>query len=139
MAPPPTVWPGVHAHDAPGLINFLVRAFGFIEVVRVGEGDMVLHAELAWPAGGGIMLGSLRPDETPGSPGTPGTLMAYAVHPDPDALYRQAMDAGAIVVSGPEDTGYGSRQVTLADPEGNHWSFGTYAGGDLSDPARSGP
>jgi uncharacterized glyoxalase superfamily protein PhnB len=28
-----------------------------------------------------------------------------------------------------EDTDYGSRGFSIADEEGNRWSFGTYAGG----------
>ena len=55
--PPPQVWPTLRASDARGLIKFLADAFGFVEVVVYGEGDRVDHAQLAWPLGGGIMLG----------------------------------------------------------------------------------
>ena len=63
-APPPTVWPALRARDARRLIRFLVDALGFEETVVYGDqpdgsGDTVVHAELAWPLGGGIMLGSL--------------------------------------------------------------------------------
>ncbi len=44
----------------PGAIKFLVEAFGFEETAVYGEGDRVDHAELSWPEGGGIMLGSAR-------------------------------------------------------------------------------
>jgi hypothetical protein len=36
--------------------------------------------------------------------------------------------AGADVTDKPHDTDYGSRDFALRDPEGNHWSFGTYRG-----------
>ncbi len=37
--------------------------------------------------------------------------------------------AGAEVVLPLKDEDYGSRGFTVRDPEGNRWSFGTYAGG----------
>lgn len=52
----------------------------------------------------------------------------YIVVPDPDALYRRAVDAGATIVKGLTDEDYGSRGFTCRDPEGVYWSFGTYAG-----------
>jgi uncharacterized glyoxalase superfamily protein PhnB len=132
-APPPTVWPTLRAHDARGLIRFLVDAFGFEEVVTYGDqpdgsGDVVVHAELAWPLGGGVMLGSARDD--PGNPWTltPGTAGCYVVTDDPDALHARAVAAGAQVVAELHDTDYGSRDFAVRDPEGNLWSFGTYRG-----------
>ncbi len=58
--PAPQVWPTLRAHDARALIRFLVDAFGFEETVVYREGDRVDHAQLSWPPGGGIMLGSVR-------------------------------------------------------------------------------
>src|SRR5260370_23007944 len=78
--PPPQVWPTLRARDARGLIRFLVDAFGFEETVVYGEGDRVDHAQLSWPAGGGIMLGSAREDGAETSwPLRPGTF-------DPDEV-----------------------------------------------------
>ena len=59
--PEPQVWPTLRAHDAQALIRFLVEAFGFEETVVYADGDVVHHAQLSWPEGGGIMLGSVRP------------------------------------------------------------------------------
>jgi len=47
---------------------------------------------------------------------------------DPDALCARAEEAGAIIETGLHDTDYGSRDFSVRDPEGNHWSFGTYRG-----------
>ena len=58
----PMVWPTLRAKDAPGLIRFLVEGFGFREAEVVADGEVVNHAELRWPLGGGIMLGSARTD-----------------------------------------------------------------------------
>jgi uncharacterized glyoxalase superfamily protein PhnB len=126
QAPPPQVWPTLRARDARALIKFLVDAFGFEETVVYGEGDDVNHAELAWPPGGGVMLGSSR-SEGPAQ-AAPGTLNAYVVCDDPDALFTRAVENGAVVVAELHDTEYGSRDFAVLDPEENHWSFGTYRG-----------
>jgi uncharacterized glyoxalase superfamily protein PhnB len=126
--PPPQVWPTLRARNARALIEFLVHAFGFEETVVFGEGDRVEHAQLSWPLGGGIMLGSVRdvPDDAWAL--EPGSFGAYVVTDDPDALYARAVAAGATSVREPFDTDYGSRDFTVRDPEGNLWAFGTYCG-----------
>ncbi|MBB2942872.1 putative glyoxalase superfamily protein PhnB [Actinoplanes lutulentus] len=120
------VWPTLQANDARALIRFLIDAFGFQENVVHGDGDQVDHAQLDWPLGGGIMLGS-------GKPGSvwslkPGTFGAYVVTDDVDKLHERAAAAGAEILKPPFDTDYGSRDFTARDPEGNLWSFGTYRG-----------
>ena len=126
QAPPPQVWPTLSARDARALIKFLVDAFGFEETVVYGDGDTVNHAELAWPPGGGVMLGSHKLDGPEQM--TPGMFSAYVVCDDPDALFNQAVKHGAVVVTELNDTDYGSREFAVRDVEGNHWSFGTYRG-----------
>ena len=127
--PPPQVWPTLRAHDARALIRFLVDAFGFEETVVYGEGDRVEHAQLSWPLGGGIMLGSVRePGPDVSVPTAPGSFGAYVVTDDPDTLFARAAAAGAEVLQGLHETDYGSRDFSARDPEGNRWSFGTYRG-----------
>jgi uncharacterized glyoxalase superfamily protein PhnB len=127
--PAPQVWPTLRARDARALIRFLVDAFGFEEVVVYGDGERVDHAQLSWPPGGGIMLGSAREaDSGDAWPVQPGTFGGYVVTDEPDALFARATAAGATVVQGLHDTDYGSRDFAVRDPEGNHWTFGTYRG-----------
>ena len=126
--PPPQVWPTLRARDARALIRFLVDAFGFVEVAVYGEGDQVAHAELAWPPGGGIMLGSHRDDPADPWALPAGTFGAYVVTDDPDGLHDRALKAGAAIVRELNETDYGSREFAARDPEGNLWSFGTYRG-----------
>jgi uncharacterized glyoxalase superfamily protein PhnB len=125
-SPDPQVWPTLRARDARALIRFLVDAFGFEETVVYGEGDRVDHAQLSWPPGGGIMLGSVR-DGAEG-PSSPGTFAAYVVTDDVDGVYQRAKAAGAEITAEPHDTDYGSHDFAARDPEGNRWSFGTYRG-----------
>ena len=61
-----------------------------------GEGDRVDHAQLSWPAGGGIMLGSAREEDV--WPLRPGTFGAYVVTDDPDVLFSRVTAAGAHVL-----------------------------------------
>jgi uncharacterized glyoxalase superfamily protein PhnB len=128
QSPPPNVWPAFRAKDARALITFLTGALGFEEVVVYGEGDRVDHAELAWPPGGGVMLGSVRDDAEHSGVTPPGHLSVYVVTSDPDALCARALRHGATVTQELHDTDYGSRDFTVQDPEGNRWSFGTYPG-----------
>jgi uncharacterized glyoxalase superfamily protein PhnB len=126
--PPPQVWPSLRARDARALIRFLIDAFGFEETVVYGDGDRVDHAQLSWPLGGGVMLGSTRDDPDDQFALKPGTFGAYVVVDDTDGLYARAKAAGAEIVREPDTTDYGSRDFAARDPEGNLWSFGTYRG-----------
>lgn len=127
--PSKQVWPTLRAGDARGLIKFLTEAFGFEETVVYGEGDRVDHAQLSWPEGGGIMMGSARPEGTGDQwPIQPGSFGAYVVTDDPDAVHAKAVAAGAKIIMELHETDYGSRDFAAADPEGNRWSFGTYRG-----------
>ncbi len=126
--PAPQVWPTLRAHDARELIKFLVEAFGFEETVVYGDGDRVDHAQLSWPPGGGIMLGSARSAAEDDRSVQPGSFAAYVVTDDPDAVHAKATAAGAKIIEELHETDYGSRDFAAADPEGNRWSFGTYRG-----------
>jgi uncharacterized glyoxalase superfamily protein PhnB len=124
-----TIWPALRYRDARAAIRFLVDAFGFEEVVSFpGEDEsIVTHAELRWPEGGGIMLGSARVESVI-SELPPGTGSVYVVTAEPDALFERAKAAGARIVQELRDEDYGSRGFTARDPEGVYWSFGTYTG-----------
>lgn len=126
--PPPQVWPSLRATDARALIRFLVEAFGFEETAVYGEGDHVQHAQVSWPLGGGVMLGSSGRGEGDPFALTPGSFGCYVVADDIDALHERAAAAGATILRAPHDTDYGSRDFAARDPEGNLWSFGTYRG-----------
>lgn len=122
----------MRARDARTLIRFLVEAFGFEETVVYGEGERVDHAQLSWPLGGGVMLGSVPATGTEDPWALqPGTFGAYVVTDDTDALHERAAAAGAEITRKPFDTDYGSRDFAARDPEGNLWSFGTYRGEPL--------
>lgn len=122
------VWPGLAYDDAPAARAWLA-ALGFTEGILVpgdGPGE-IQHSEMIWPEGGRVMVHS-RGDG--GDFDTPtGSGNCYVVTADPDTVYKRARELGARFVRELADTDYGSRGFSVADAEGNSWSFGTYAGG----------
>ncbi|TCP50911.1 putative glyoxalase superfamily protein PhnB [Tamaricihabitans halophyticus] len=124
--PAPTVWPTLQARDANALIDFLVDTVGFLRTAVYADGDQVAHAQLDWPEGGGVMLGTHQP----GSDWSrePGTAGIYVVTDDPDGLHARLRAAGVEMVRDVADQEYGNRELSIRDPEGNLWSFGYYRG-----------
>jgi uncharacterized glyoxalase superfamily protein PhnB len=122
------IWPALRYSDAHAAIRFLIDAFGFEQVAVYETDGLVDHAELRWPGGGGVMLGSSGRADSAISDLPAGTGSIYIVTDDPDGLYKRAGAAGATVVAELRDEDYGSRGFTVRDPEGVFWSFGTYAG-----------
>ena len=130
-----TIWPCLNYRDAHAAIDFLTSAFGFVKTLVVDGGPErpVAHAELRFPEGGGVMLGSAIADGNEFERRPTGACSVYVVTDEPDALFARATQAGATVVRGLTDTDYGSRDFTVSDPEGNLWSFGTYCGEQAGD------
>ena len=132
MTPSPTVWPTMSYRDASAAVEFLTSAFGFVaNGVYKDEDDptQIMHAQLDWPPGGGIMLGSSRRPSEMTDPTGHGS--AYCVIDDTiylDDLFARATAAGAEVVRPVTAQDYGGRNFIVKDPEGNQWSFGDYAG-----------
>ena len=121
------IWAGIAYDDALAARAWL-RALGFEDGVVVTEDDgTVMHSEMVWPEGGRVMVHSRgKADDAFSTPR--GAANVYVVVDDPDAVWARARDLGARVVRPMEDTDHGSRGFSIADPEGNRWSFGTYAG-----------
>jgi uncharacterized glyoxalase superfamily protein PhnB len=124
------IWPALRYADARAAIRFLVDAFGFEEVASYpgATEEIVAHAELRWPGGGGVMLGSSSREDSPIDELPAGTGSVYVVTDDPDGLYERARAAGARIVRDLRNEDFGSRGFTARDPEGVYWSFGTYGG-----------
>lgn len=121
------VWPTVLYRDAEAGLAWL-SAIGFTElgVYRdPQDASIIVHAELAWPTGGGIMAGTYRESNTQW-PQTPGTTAVYLVTDTPDALHTAALAAGGTELAAVIDQDYGGRGGSVRDPEGNLWSFGHY-------------
>lgn len=118
-------WQTLSFRDTEAMTTWL-RAVGFTEHATYRDEQdpaVVVHAEWLWPGGGGIMFGTARPGTV--LEGT-GPSAAYLVTDDPDRAFTAAVDAGGTVVREMVDQDYGGRGGSVLDPEGNHWSFGSY-------------
>ena len=121
------IWASVVSDDAKSLRDWLI-GLGFTEDLLIpGEGDpLIHHCQLDWPEGGRLMLSSVGERTTPCRPGT-GSLHVVTV--DPDAVMSRARALEATIVHElVNQTDYPSREFTVADPDGNHWTFATFAG-----------
>lgn len=123
----PGVTPYLCVAGAAKAIDFYKKAFGAQELFRMPMGDKVGHAELK--IGGGIfMLADEFPEMGFKGPksvgGSPVMLMFYAE--DCDAVFRQAIAAGATEKRAPKDQFYGDRSGQLEDPFGHSWTIATH-------------
>src|SRR5262245_3154112 len=132
----PRVVPMLSYENAEAAIAFLGAAFGFRERQRFVNGSgRITDAILDVPGGGVVMLGEGNPayrgprrhretcedarrwQETPYI--VDGVLVSVA---DVDGQYARAREAGAVILSEPEDTPHG-RQFRVEDPEGHRWTI----------------
>jgi uncharacterized glyoxalase superfamily protein PhnB len=127
----PNIFPVIRYKDGHAAIEWLDKAFGFTKQLVVPEPDgTIAHAQLSLGPGT-LMLGSERKDPDPKNPWDSATAGVYVYVKEIDAHHARAKAAGAEIVRPLADTGYGAREYSVRDLEGNLWSFGTY----LPEPA----
>lgn len=100
-------------------------AFGAKEIFCVESPDGAIVAQLSigatnfWVADESPANLNFSPETLSG-----GTVRMVLVADDPDALFAQAVAAGASVVWPVDDQPYGWRVGRLVDPFGHHWEIG---------------
>lgn len=115
-----TVTPYLVVDDASAILSFIERAFGGTVLSRYLSPDgRVMHAE-AQIGDSRVMLGEAQ-EEWPGMP-----AMLHLYVEDVDAIYRQALEAGATSVREPQDMFYGDRSGGVRDAAGNQWWIATH-------------
>lgn len=126
------IWASVYYTDALAGVRFMVDVLGFEErLVVPGEVEgTVAHSELVWPEGGVCSPGTYDPDNEFVAGLRPGDQSLYVITADPHAVWDRCVAAGVQVVREPEAPHYDPDGMGFAirDPEGNIWSFGSYAG-----------
>jgi PhnB protein len=123
-----TVAPYLFIKGAGDAIEFYKKAFGARDLGRMTQPDgKVAHAEIQI-GGSRIMLsdehppmGAVGPASLGGSP-----VMLHLYVDDVDALFAQAVAAGATVVRPLTDEFYGDRAGGLKDPFGHLWHLATH-------------
>ena len=117
-APPYAVVPIVVYDDVEMAVDWLMRAFGFVEKVRIGD-----HRAQLDVGGGAVILADATHGRRPpvGESGITHSTMVR-VH-DIDAHYRTALAGGAQIAAEPADQPFGERQYSARDPAGHLWTF----------------
>ncbi len=77
------------------------------------------------------MLGTSNDDSPVTGPGRSSAYCVTLTDDDVDAIHQRTVALGGTSVRPPVDQPYGGRGCSVADPEGNQWSFGTYRGEPL--------
>jgi PhnB protein len=119
----PRISPYLLYEDVAGALEWLTRAFGLKERMRLPRPDgTVGHAEMEL-ADGVIMMGNPGPEyRNPKRLGAvTGSLYVYV--DDVDKHFERAKGAGAKIREEPADQFYGDRRYGAEDPEGHHWFF----------------
>jgi PhnB protein len=123
-----SVQPYLMLDNCAGALAFYTKAFGAKERFRMAKPDgRIGHAEIQ--IGDSIVM---MADEAPEIDalavnhfgGSPVSLLIYTE--DCDAMYRQALAAGARSVREPADQPYGDRMSGVKDPFGYTWYIATH-------------
>lgn len=123
-----SVTPYLTLNNTASAIDFYKRAFGAQEIMRMDmPGGKIGHAEIRI---GDSMI--MLADEMPGggcqSPqsvhGTTAGVFLYVE--DVDAVFNQAVSAGAQAEMQPADMFWGDRYGQVEDPFGHKWSLATH-------------
>lgn len=122
--------PYIFYRDVAAALDWLARAFGFVEIMRKETPGGGVHGEMMLD-GQQIMMGQGRADggmfsAADAHVATQGVFVYLA---DVDAHYRRAAAAGAKIDKPPEDLPYG-RSYAARDLEGHPWFFTTPPGAE---------
>jgi len=114
-----TVTPYLLAEDADQLLTFLQAAFNAIVLEKIaGPQGKTAHAQVR--IGNSIVM-------VGGKPGTASNeSMLYLYVEDTDALYHQAIAAGATSILAPINQFYGDRNAAVKDCCGHQWWIATH-------------
>ena len=115
--------PYIFYQDVPKALDWLARAFGFTEHMRVETPSGGMHAEMLFE-GRKIMMGQGAKDWRMMPPGPDGdaTQGVFVYLKGVDAHFERAKAAGAEIVQEIADHGYG-RTYTVRDLDGHPWYF----------------
>ena len=121
------VTPHLVVSDAAAAIDFYVKAFGAktLWCNTMGDSDVVLNACMMI-GDSPFMLNDEFPDHGCLGPQGPSPVTIHLYVEDVDAVYEQAVAAGATAVMPPQDMFWGDRYGRLLDPFGHSWSIATH-------------
>jgi len=115
-----SVNPYLHPRRAEPLISFLKRAFEAEEVAKYASPDGVVHHAVIRVGDSVLEMGEAHGKYEPME------AMFYLYVPNMEAVYRQALAAGATSFQEPTDQPYGDRNAGVKDAFGNKWYIATH-------------
>jgi uncharacterized glyoxalase superfamily protein PhnB len=118
-APPATVTPVLVYPDVRAAVDFLERALGFEERVRIGEDH---RSQMRVGTDGAIVVADVGRERVAPSGGGVTHLVKIRVA-DVDAAFARARGAGARVVEEPQTHMYGERSCVVEDIGGHRWEL----------------
>jgi PhnB protein len=115
-----TIAPNIIVESVDAAVSFYKRAFGAEEILRLSMPDgKVVHCELKF--------GDSRVNLGESMEGWPEhTLLAQIFVADSDAVFAQAVKAGAKALSPMTDMFFGTREGRVLDPFGSTWTISTH-------------
>jgi uncharacterized glyoxalase superfamily protein PhnB len=116
--PSSTVIPVLIYPDVREAVDWLTRAFGFTERVRIGED----HRSQLSIDDGAVIIGDVRGERRPPRAGEVTHSVMVRVD-DVRGHCEHARAQGARIVAEPNDFEFGERQYTAEDPAGHQWTF----------------
>ncbi len=115
-----SVNPYLHPLRAEPLISFLKRAFDGQEEAKYASPDGVVHHAVVRVGDSVVEMGEAQGKYEPMP------AMFYLYVPNVDAVYQQAVAAGAKAFQEPADQFYGDRSAGVRDNFGNTWYIATH-------------
>lgn len=113
--------PWLSVTNASDALEFYQKAFDTVELYRLKDDDgNIVVAQLS--VKGADFWIQEDPGSNPGA-GESGFIRMILTVPDPDAVFEQAVNAGAIAISAVSED-HGWRTGRIVDPFGHHWEIG---------------
>ena len=121
---PCSILPMLSVRNGARAVEFYKAAFDATEVYRVEDPGGLVVSRLS-VAGAEFWLSDESPEHANFSPESlgGGTVRMILTVPDPDAMFAQALAAGASPIAAVEEA-YGWRLGRVSDPFGHHWEIG---------------
>lgn len=121
-----TITPFLLARNAPGLIDFIKKAFsGKVTFMMKSDDDKIRHSTVKIGDSLVMISSGIQSSE-------PMPCMLHVYVEDVDSVYKQALEAGGTSLREPEDQFYGDRSAGIEDEWKNQWWIATHIK-DISD------
>ncbi|WP_435021534.1 VOC family protein [Tundrisphaera sp. TA3] len=122
-----SITPHLIIDGAADAIEFYKKAFGAVELGRMpmprADGSMMIGHAAIRIGDSQVFLADEFPDYGAVGPKNGSAVVIHLYVEDVDAVFAQAVEAGATVTMPVENMFWGDRYGKLVDPFGHHWSI----------------